>query len=85
VSASESSEIPNIAFTPSNCVAATLNWTISAGEAASKADTTAGDDNIGAPKFEKIWSKSDTPALIDETEPTAAPLTRHIGGKCACF
>ena len=70
------SEIANIAFTPSNCVAATLNWTMSEGEAA---DTIAGDDNTGEPKLKRVWSKSPTPGLIEETEPIATPPAFHIG------
>jgi hypothetical protein len=54
-------------------MAAVLSWTRSAGEAFSKADTSFEDDANGEPTLERVWSKSATPGLVEETEPITTP------------
>jgi hypothetical protein len=70
--------IPNMASTPSNWVASALSWTMSLGEAFSKAETTAGDDSTGELKLESVCSKFDTPGLI-EAEAIQRTSNCHIG------
>jgi hypothetical protein len=72
---------PNIASTPSNCVAALLICTMSLGGAFFKAATTLGDDSTGELSFESVWSRFATPGLTEETDPIQYTSGQHIGDR----